>query len=123
MKVLMFGWEFPPHITGGLGTACFGLTRSLARLNTDVLFVVPRAYGDEDTSIVNLVNASDIEIDLEESEYKEYWKRIKYMTIASGIIPYVGPIDYSKMDINKLKQEFETNSIFSHNCECCCCFK
>jgi len=110
----MFGWEFPPHITGGLGTACFGLTRSLARLNTDVLFVVPRAYGDEDTSIVNLVNASDIEIDLEESEYKEYWKRIKYMTIASGIIPYVGPIDYSKMDINKLKQEFETNSIFSH---------
>ncbi|NLL29324.1 MAG: glycosyltransferase family 4 protein [Bacteroidales bacterium] len=114
MKVLMFGWEFPPHITGGLGTACFGLTRSLARLNTDVLFVVPRAYGDEDTSIVNLVNASDIEIDLEESEYKEYWKRIKYMTIASGIIPYVGPIDYSKMDINKLKQEFETNSIFSH---------
>ena len=114
MKVLMFGGEFPPHITGGLGTACFGLTRSLARLNTDVLFVVPRAYGDEDTSIVNLVNASDIEIDLEESEYKEYWKRIKYMTIASGIIPYVGPIDYSKMDINKLKQEFETNSIFSH---------
>lgn len=114
MKVLMFGWEFPPHITGGLGTACFGLTRSLARLKADVLFVVPRAYGDEDTSNVNLLNASDVRIDLEESEYKEYWKRIKYMTVASGIIPYVGPVDYSKMNINKLKQEFQTNSIFSH---------
>lgn len=110
----MFGWEFPPHITGGLGTACFGLTRSLARLKADVLFVVPRAYGDEDTSNVNLLNASDVRIDLEESEYKEYWKRIKYMTVASGIIPYVGPVDYSKMNINKLKQEFQTNSIFSH---------
>ncbi|HPB02925.1 MAG TPA: glycogen/starch synthase, partial [Bacteroidales bacterium] len=50
----MFGWEFPPHITGGLGTACFGLTRSLARMHTDVLFVVPRAFGDEDTSMVKL---------------------------------------------------------------------
>ncbi|KKT36370.1 MAG: glycosyl transferase group 1, partial [Parcubacteria group bacterium GW2011_GWC1_44_26] len=27
MRVLMFGWEFPPHNSGGLGTACFGLTR------------------------------------------------------------------------------------------------
>ena len=28
MRVLMFGWEFPPHIAGGLGTACYGLTRT-----------------------------------------------------------------------------------------------
>ena len=75
MRVLMFGWEFPPHITGGLGTACLGLTRSLARMNTDVLFVVPRAFGDEDTSMVKLVNASDVEVDLEKSEYSEFWKR------------------------------------------------
>ena len=31
MKVLMFGWEFPPHILGGLGTACNGLTHGLAQ--------------------------------------------------------------------------------------------
>ena len=31
MRVLMFGWEFPPHITGGLGTACFGMTKGLPR--------------------------------------------------------------------------------------------
>ena len=50
MRVLMFGWEFPPHITGGLGTACFGMTKGLAKNNVEVLFVVPRAYGDEDQS-------------------------------------------------------------------------
>ena len=44
----MFGWEFPPHIAGGLGTACYGMTRGLARNDVDVTFVMPRASGDED---------------------------------------------------------------------------
>jgi glycogen synthase len=57
MKVLMFGWEFPPHISGGLGTACFGLTQSLVQGDTEILFVVPKAYGDE---ALNLINASEI---------------------------------------------------------------
>lgn len=42
IKVLMFGWEFPPYVTGGLGMACYGLTRSLAHANVDVTFVLPR---------------------------------------------------------------------------------
>ena len=42
LKVLMFGWEFPPHNSGGLGTACFGLTRALSR-DADVVFVLPKA--------------------------------------------------------------------------------
>jgi glycogen synthase len=48
MKVLMFGWEFPPHISGGLGTACYGLTKGLSNMGTEVLFVMPSASGDED---------------------------------------------------------------------------
>ncbi len=53
MRVLMFGWEFPPHIAGGLGTASYGLTRGLAALkDIDVLFVVPKAWGDEDQNVV-----------------------------------------------------------------------
>jgi glycogen(starch) synthase len=47
VKVLMLGWEFPPHISGGLGTACKGLSEGLALQGVDVLFVVPRAHGDE----------------------------------------------------------------------------
>ena len=45
MKVLMFGWEFPPHITGGLGTACYGLTKALSTYDDlKVIFVVPKAW-------------------------------------------------------------------------------
>jgi glycogen synthase len=41
VKVLMLGWEFPPFISGGLGTACYGLTKGMSELGTDVLFVLP----------------------------------------------------------------------------------
>jgi glycogen synthase len=62
MKVLMFGWEFPPHISGGLGTACYGLTHSLGKEDVDVLFVVPKLHGDEPAERMHLINASDIRI-------------------------------------------------------------
>ena len=42
VRILMFGWEFPPHNSGGLGTACFGLTRALARADTLITFVLPK---------------------------------------------------------------------------------
>src|SRR5258708_2460023 len=41
-RILMFGWEFPPFHSGGLGVACLGLTRSLSRLGTEVIFVMPK---------------------------------------------------------------------------------
>ena len=51
MKVLMFGWEFPPHISGGLGTACYGLTKALiSQENMDIIFVIPKTFGDEEPS-------------------------------------------------------------------------
>lgn len=43
----MFGWEFPPHSSGGLGTACYGLTKSLSKLNIDITFVLPYDGGIE----------------------------------------------------------------------------
>ncbi len=43
LKILMFGWEFPPYNSGGLGTACFGLTRALSSdKNVDITFVLPK---------------------------------------------------------------------------------
>lgn len=42
MRVLMFGWEFPPANSGGLGVACYGLTRALANEGVHVTFVLPR---------------------------------------------------------------------------------
>ncbi len=54
MRILMLGWEFPPFISGGLGTACFGLTRALDRHGHEVLFVLPRPIGKDVKSHVKL---------------------------------------------------------------------
>lgn len=62
MKVLMFGWEFPPHISGGLGTACAGLTRALGKADVEVLFVLPRVNGTENVQHTRFINASAVPI-------------------------------------------------------------
>ncbi len=63
MKALMFGWEFPPHILGGLGTASFGLTKGMAQQeDLDITFVIPRPKGDEDKSFLKLIGAGDTPI-------------------------------------------------------------
>jgi glycogen(starch) synthase len=56
VRVLMLGWEFPPYISGGLGTACYGLTKALSHAGTDILFVLPRAVGGEHASHVRLLS-------------------------------------------------------------------
>lgn len=57
MRVLMLGWEFPPHITGGLGTACHGFVVGLGTSDTDLTFVLPRLTGDEPLVDARLVDA------------------------------------------------------------------
>lgn len=59
MRVLMLGWEFPPHISGGLGTACHGLVKGLLAHGVEVTFVVPRRFGDEDPD-VTVVSCDDV---------------------------------------------------------------
>lgn len=56
----MLGWEYPPHLTGGLGTACRGLAEALAGAGTEVLFVVPHEFGDEPRSGVQLLGCNRI---------------------------------------------------------------
>lgn len=43
-KILMFGWEFPPYNSGGLGVACLGLTNSLIKAGVEVTFVLPKKF-------------------------------------------------------------------------------
>ena len=60
MKVLMLGWEYPPHISGGLGTACEGLTRAMAYHGLDIDFVVPHLYGAERAPHMRLLDPSRV---------------------------------------------------------------
>ena len=61
MRVLMLGWELPPHISGGLGTACEGLTRGVASHGVEVLFVVPKRWGDESAEHMQLLGCEEVE--------------------------------------------------------------
>ena len=97
MKVLMFGWEFPPHISGGLGTACAGLTKAILRQGVDIIFVVPHAYGDEDQSQMQLVGANSIKVKVNRYNFGEdniTENNLQYITIGSNLIPYVSEVDY-----------------------------
>ena len=97
MRVLMFGWEFPPHIAGGLGTACYGMTRGLARNGVEVVFVMPRAYGDEDQRFARVVNASDVEtIGTRDHEFsEELLEKVSFIHIDSNMLPYISPEEYA----------------------------
>ncbi|MGD9556681.1 MAG: glycosyltransferase family 4 protein [Mangrovibacterium sp.] len=98
MKVLMFGWEFPPHISGGLGTACYGLTKGLTEFSdVEVTFVVPRAYGDEDQSNMQLIGANTIPVSRKKVQFEDVHKTIDYLEVESGLIPYVGPDEFWRL--------------------------
>ncbi|HUW05729.1 MAG TPA: glycosyltransferase family 4 protein [Williamwhitmania sp.] len=97
MRVLMFGWEFPPHITGGLGTACQGLVTGLTKANTEVIFVVPKTYGDEDQSAARIVDAGDVLVSTQSISVEDFWKRFLLMEVESNLIPYVSPEEFRKI--------------------------
>ena len=99
MKVLMFGWEFPPHISGGLGTACYGLTRGMASIpDLKVKFVVPKAFGDEDKSKVEaIIGANNISVLNRKLRTTHYSQLLDYIEVDSKLVPYVDPEDYYRL--------------------------
>ena len=98
----MFGWEFPPHITGGLGTACYGLTKGLSKFNVEVIFVVPKTYGDEDRNYVQLKDAGEVEITERKTEYAQFWKNFTYLEVGSNLIPYMSAEEFQKIIEEKI---------------------
>jgi len=94
----MFGWEFPPHISGGLGTASYGLTKGMATLDDlEVIFVVPKAWGDEDQSVVRLIGANKVPVAYKQVFYKGTRHPIEKIEISSKIIPYTDPENFWKV--------------------------
>ena len=108
MKVLMFGWEFPPHIAGGLGTACYGMTKGLAENGVDVLFVMPSASGDEDQSSVRIINASDVSCRMVSDDIDEFLGKVSFLHIGSNMVPYVSPEEFPYVvEEERLRQKNE----------------
>jgi len=98
MKVLMFGWEFPPHISGGLGTACYGLTKALSGFkDVEVIFVVPKAWGDEDQSNLTLMGAGEVQVIQKQVQFDDILSKIAYYELKSELIPYLGTSEFYEL--------------------------
>jgi glycosyltransferase involved in cell wall biosynthesis len=110
----MFGWEFPPHISGGLGTASYGLTRGMTALDDmEVIFVVPKAWGDEDQSAVRLIGANKVPVAYRQVYYKGFKHPIEKIEVSSKIVPYTDPEDfwkYTRSELSEIKMFVKTNN-------------
>ena len=111
MRVLMFGWEFPPYISGGLGTACYGMTKGLAANGVEVLFVMPSASGDEDQSAVSIINASDVPVDTVSTSVEDFLDKVRFVHIHSNMMPYVDPQAFSDMVEEERRKQVKSFSV------------
>jgi len=75
MRVLMFGWEFPPHNSGGLGVACFGIAKALTEKNVHIAFVLPKKFPVANDFLTILF------ADIDDS-------RISMRYVDSAVMPY-----------------------------------
>lgn len=105
MKALMFGWEFPPHILGGLGTASYGLTRGMALQNDmDITFVIPRPHGDEDQSFLKITGACNVPVVWREADWEVVNDRMGSSTTTDEYFHLRNHIryDFSRIGTNEL---------------------
>jgi len=94
MKVLMLGWEFPPFISGGLGTACYGLTKALSNLGVEILFVLPRAVQAHFSTHVRLMAPTE-DSPLGSQMYRlEEFENVTFRTVDTALQPYQSPAQY-----------------------------
>ena len=83
MKVLMFGWEFPPHISGGLGTASYGLTKGMSKQqDMEITFCIPKPWGDEDQSFLKIIGMNSTPV---------VWKDVDWNYVQSRVGSYMDP--------------------------------
>ena len=92
MKALMFGWEFPPHILGGLGTASYGLTRGMStQEDMEITFVIPKPWGDEDQSFLKIIGANNTPI---------VWRDVQWETVKERLGKFMDPQEYYNLRDN-----------------------
>jgi glycogen(starch) synthase len=104
MKVFMLGWEFPPFISGGLGTACHGLTKAMSGLGLHVTFVVPKPVEADSSTHVKMlsplqchsskVSSVSPSCDEQFAEAEESLSNISFRQILSPLKAYTTPEYY-----------------------------
>jgi len=112
MNVLMFGWEFPPNISGGLGTACYGIVKGLSEYeDVHINFVIPRSHGNElPANNLQLISADQITIGYE-AQLSTNWGKVSFIEVESKLSPYLTPESYSaEVQKSYKKEEITSNT-------------
>ncbi|MHC4456448.1 MAG: glycosyltransferase family 4 protein [Planctomycetota bacterium] len=100
----MLGWEFPPFISGGLGTACYGLTKALDRLGIKVTFCLPRMTDTKYSTHIKLLTPSSHNASAAKFDFHEL-KNVAFRTISSPLQPYSTPDAYQRRIEEALRQK------------------
>ena len=96
MRILMFGWEFPPRMSGGLGTACYGMTAALAGLGHRITLVLPQPQEADTAPFLRLVSATAFSDPDPASEERESgpFPGLVIRPVASLLHPYLNQATY-----------------------------
>ena len=68
----MLGWELPPHNSGGLGVACYQMSKALAFHGASIDFVVPYVAEHPGINFMNIIPATDVELDAKNLYFGAY---------------------------------------------------
>ncbi len=99
----MLGWEFPPFISGGLGTACYGLTKALDQVGIDVIFCLPKIVESSYATHVKLLTPTS-QLSAATLKFSEL-KNVTFRTIKSPLQPYSTPDIYRRRIEEALRQK------------------
>ena len=104
MKALMYGWEFPPRISGGLGIACYAIVKELAKKNIELTLILPQTVTNDCIDHVTLVGCDSLTTP-NETEF-EGIVNIKYPKITTYLRPYINAKNFKQLIGNETMQDF-----------------
>ncbi|HTM44226.1 MAG TPA: glycosyltransferase [Polyangiaceae bacterium] len=95
----MLGWEYPPHVSGGLGTACRGLTVALAQQGVEIDFVLPKIYGEENAAHLRLVDAAAPELVARQGTGRLNFAQlgVEFHEVPALLAPYMNAEQYREV--------------------------
>lgn len=90
----MFGWEFPPFVSGGLGVASAGLVRGLLETGTEVVLVLPHYPFAPAAPRLTIVNSAAVAARDDAPHRKRFLLRLR--RVPTLLRPYMTPVDYDE---------------------------
>lgn len=118
VRVFMLGWEFPPFISGGLGTACYGLTKALDQLGAKVTFVLPKMVDGQYATHVKLLTPNARKREYRGRTVREdEMRNVSFKSILSPLQAYATPQTYDEKVEEVLRRRRETATTTNGSCD------